>query len=372
MDKLKIGEVIYTLRKDKGITQEQLADFIGVSSAAVSKWESATSYPDITLLPALATFLNVSIDKLLNFNVELSADEANKIYTECIESFNKDEFEIAFEKSKHYVNKFSSSYSLKFTISSLIFTNAWRVETQERVDEVIRYIIELNEDIATNCNDIKLVEPALFCLGSLYSSNGEHDKAIQTLNKIHKSQCNPDDILAHIYLEQSKIKEGRSLLQWNLFKAISDISLSCMSLANSYVKVEKDFCTAERYHRLVIELKKLIQGESVDVLSLWFEYYFIAEHYLIGGKEEKAIESLNLMIESLKKYPVDIYNKINNVWCLNSVDIKEKQITMDIYENLLKMLDNPQLDTIRETNEFKVIIGEVEQLKDKYEKDKIR
>ncbi|EKN40768.1 putative DNA-binding protein [Clostridium botulinum CFSAN001627] len=57
MEKLSIGEVIYRLRKEKGITQEQLANFIGVSTAAVSKWESETSYPDITLLPVIAIFL---------------------------------------------------------------------------------------------------------------------------------------------------------------------------------------------------------------------------------------------------------------------------------------------------------------------------
>lgn len=57
MEELLIGEVVYKLRKEKGITQEQLANFIGVSTAAVSKWESGTSYPDITLLPAIATFL---------------------------------------------------------------------------------------------------------------------------------------------------------------------------------------------------------------------------------------------------------------------------------------------------------------------------
>lgn len=56
MEKLLVGDVIYNLRKEKRITQEQLANFIGVSTAAVSKWESGISYPDITLLPVIATF----------------------------------------------------------------------------------------------------------------------------------------------------------------------------------------------------------------------------------------------------------------------------------------------------------------------------
>ncbi len=62
MEKLAIGDVIHKLRNDKGIIQEQLANFIGLSTAAVSKWESGISYPDIILLPIIAAFLNVSID----------------------------------------------------------------------------------------------------------------------------------------------------------------------------------------------------------------------------------------------------------------------------------------------------------------------
>ena len=50
MEKLLIGDVIYRLRKEKGITQEQLTNFTGVSAVAVSKWESGISYPDITLV----------------------------------------------------------------------------------------------------------------------------------------------------------------------------------------------------------------------------------------------------------------------------------------------------------------------------------
>ena len=62
MEKLAIGDVIHKSRNDKGIIQEQLANFIGLSTAAVSKWESGISYPVIILLPIIAAFLNVSID----------------------------------------------------------------------------------------------------------------------------------------------------------------------------------------------------------------------------------------------------------------------------------------------------------------------
>lgn len=60
-----LGSRIGECRKKKGITQDQLAEYMGVSSQAVSKWENDLSCPDITLLPQLSDYFNITIDELL-------------------------------------------------------------------------------------------------------------------------------------------------------------------------------------------------------------------------------------------------------------------------------------------------------------------
>ena len=66
---LKINEQIMALRKQKGITQGELADVLGVSNQSVSKWESGQCCPDIQLLPTLAAYFEVSIDELMGVDV---------------------------------------------------------------------------------------------------------------------------------------------------------------------------------------------------------------------------------------------------------------------------------------------------------------
>ena len=61
---IRISEQICVLRKQKGITQKKLAEELGVTTQAVSKWENARSCPDIQLLPDIAKIFDVSIDEL--------------------------------------------------------------------------------------------------------------------------------------------------------------------------------------------------------------------------------------------------------------------------------------------------------------------
>ena len=65
----EFGAKIADLRKEKGLTQAQLADLLNISNKTISRWETGEGYPDISVLSALANHLHVTVDQLL-------ADEA--------------------------------------------------------------------------------------------------------------------------------------------------------------------------------------------------------------------------------------------------------------------------------------------------------
>lgn len=65
MDNVQTGKLIAELRKEKGLTQQQLADLLNLSNKTISKWESGMGSPDISNLPPLADALGVSVDELL-------------------------------------------------------------------------------------------------------------------------------------------------------------------------------------------------------------------------------------------------------------------------------------------------------------------
>ena len=67
---LLIGDKIRTLRKNKNITQAQLAEALAVSSQTVSKWENHLSVPDISMLPVIARFFGITMDELFNYRLD--------------------------------------------------------------------------------------------------------------------------------------------------------------------------------------------------------------------------------------------------------------------------------------------------------------
>lgn len=94
MNTIAIGKNIKKLRDERNVTQQQLADAIGVSFQAMSKWECGTSLPDIAILPAIANFFDITIDELFKPNMMAYRNKAARlmsIYESDIE--NSDTFE---------------------------------------------------------------------------------------------------------------------------------------------------------------------------------------------------------------------------------------------------------------------------------------
>ena len=66
MDQIRIGEFLKELRKEKGITQEEFAEKLNVSGRSISRWETGSSMPDISLLVQISEFFDVSIPEIIN------------------------------------------------------------------------------------------------------------------------------------------------------------------------------------------------------------------------------------------------------------------------------------------------------------------
>lgn len=95
-----IHEILLALRADSGMTQEEAACHLGISKAAVSKWECGQSMPDISLLPAIAELYSVTIDELFDRHDEVDEETINAAYLKLLSVFSND-----FESGMDHLRK---------------------------------------------------------------------------------------------------------------------------------------------------------------------------------------------------------------------------------------------------------------------------
>ncbi len=107
-----IGENIKRLRKSKDITQEQLADAMNISCAAVSKWERGETYPDITMLFPLAYYFGVTIDELMGYDESKINREIEELLAQYRKLYAPDTCHEAHEFIKEAYKKYPNDYRI--------------------------------------------------------------------------------------------------------------------------------------------------------------------------------------------------------------------------------------------------------------------
>ena len=85
MKKETFGNMVAVLRKEKGMTQLELAEKMGVTDKAVSKWERDLSFPDVSSIPKLAEILGISVDELMQVKAESKEEPAKKKIDEIVD-----------------------------------------------------------------------------------------------------------------------------------------------------------------------------------------------------------------------------------------------------------------------------------------------
>lgn len=169
---MNIGNKIRELRKQRGITQEQLAESIGISFQAVSKWENNIALPDITLAPVLASYFGVSMDELFDFNlkeIECAVKNITDVAYKYRESNPSESRRILEDGLKKYPEN-------DILLNNLLYV----MNYSEKPDETISVASKLIEK--TDQSDVKY--DALRFLAYAYKAKGDFESAEAAIEQI--------------------------------------------------------------------------------------------------------------------------------------------------------------------------------------------
>ena len=161
-----IGQRIKDLRKKNDLTQEKLADFLGVTYQSVSKWETGITMPDLALIVPLARVLGVSTDELFDFN-RLEAEK--QVEDICLEAY-KHRFTDPARSEKILREGLQRFPGNDIILNNLLYTMDYR----ERADEVIT----LCKTLIESTKDDSVKYDAARILAACYKENG-HDQLVK-------------------------------------------------------------------------------------------------------------------------------------------------------------------------------------------------
>ncbi len=157
---MNIGDVIRKYRKEAGLTQEEMARRLGVTTPAVNKWENKNSNPDIELLAPIARLLHISLDTLLSFREELTPSEIKEMIREMDTMFDSEGFEKVYEWASEKIREYPNCNMLIWQFAVILDARRLTddVPDSEKYDGQISAWYEIalkdkNEDIKRQAAD---------------------------------------------------------------------------------------------------------------------------------------------------------------------------------------------------------------------------
>lgn len=175
------GDRLKKLRRDNGITQDILAEYLGISYQAVSKWENNAGFPDISLLPAISGFFGVSTDYLLGIELEKSEERIESALNEARKFTHTGEIEKSINTILETLKYFPNEHRLlceliEYKLMRPNSDKAWIEDIESKANLILR-----------DCSIDKIRYQTIGNLAKAYSIIGQRDKVFEI------AQLLPDD-----------------------------------------------------------------------------------------------------------------------------------------------------------------------------------
>ena len=281
---MKINQIIREKRKELSLTQEQIADFLGVSTPAVNKWEKGSTYPDITLLPALARLLKIDLNTLMSFNDDLTDIEIENFVNEVDKTVQEQDYDTAFQKAINKIHEYPTCEKLIYSVI-LYLEGALTLYNVSEVEQYREMYETFYKRLATS-EIPEIRDTATSMLISYARNRGDFSKAEDLINSLPFSTIDKEEQLAILYQRQERYQDAEKIWERQVLKGVTEIQTALANMleialqekrendadffADMYEAVTRQFCFPEWmcYNaHLQLALVKKDKGRSLSILQ---------------------------------------------------------------------------------------------------------
>ena len=364
---MSIGATIKQLRIARKLTQEQLAYNLGITSKAVSQWECDRTSPDISQIPALCNFFQISADQLLNIKLPKSEEEKQDILHRYYDLSRKGYLKKGWQHLQEGIAKFPNDYSIMIHLSLCGDRMCKFSEiTREEKDSIRHQCAEYCKRILDGCTDDFIRHAAVSNLCAYYAEEGEIHKAEELAGKMPVMIMSQEFLFANIY-KGTKKNEANQRLKANLLQFMLKRFDSNYKLDSGERLYSSDELVALREKKNAL-LELLFEDGDFGFYSGGLSDFYeeSARHYATAGNTEKALEclekSVHLAIAFITFLQKDTFTYTSLF--LKGLVEQSRNVSLNSEDNqaalILKNMERKEYDIARESNKFKKLSKELE------------
>ena len=299
---IEIREKLVSLRAGNGLTQEEVAHHLGITKAAVSKWECGQSLPDITLLPDIARLYSITVDELLGCAQVLDEEAVNEVYQRALALLGED-YAAGCQHVGAQAREHWGSPELLRLLGAALFAQipvlpgfdgesleGQSLECARETERIVRRTIELSPG-----GEVSAIE--LPALARILMWTGRRSEAEELLNeRVRKEPGLEASLLAQLNVETGRRDAGIAVLQQALLVSLLETQATMASMA--------PLVDDGRLSDLIRLAESLQMNGELTVLfpTLMPTLYLQQAKHRIGEADaEGALEALGLFAEALDK-----------------------------------------------------------------------
>lgn len=279
-------------RVKRSITQETLANYLNISKTTISKWENDLLYPDITMLPMLARFFNISVDELLNYNDSISNEEMKQLNGILNNTITDSSYEDYLNLAQIYFIDYSNEFEFLNNLLGILTNNIIYATDNPQYQESISLALEIIKTIEMNSSSIYLKKHAQGYKMILYMYQRDYGAVIEGVPD-YDLKLGEQVLLATSYKQSGQLKKARSVLQTDMYQHLMNILYELMVLLmheDLHVVPIEDFES---------KVKNLNKAFNIDYLFPYItaNYYVVFAKYYSSISEEQCEFYLNKYID---------------------------------------------------------------------------
>lgn len=218
---MSIGSNIKRLRREKDITQEQLAEYLGITSRAISQWECDRTAPDISLLPALCHIFDVSSDTLLGIDIEKNNEEIKKYLDEANDLGNQGKGAERTALLREANKKFPRDYKIMQRLADSLVCEYSRKGLKEYEE-----VFDLCNRILAECTDSTTRYEAIDTLGTAYGYAGKKDEMLKLAEEMPRTHFSYENFMMYRWKGDADFEEFQGYVSFLIYHTAEIIELA--------------------------------------------------------------------------------------------------------------------------------------------------